>query len=148
MQKFDKNELDLILSSTIHSHRRMEELKDVYYERAMRVPGSTPRKDFQSRNRIKYYFADLEVCKSFFLFVYDVGEKRFKNLVKHYRENGRNCLFWSYFSFTKFNPVYQSTFIFLFTMKDWFHEGTGWRERADRGERLLLPMILTRLLNL
>ena len=35
-----------------------------------------------------YAFDHHEVCKKAFLFLHNIGEKQFKNMVKHLRENG------------------------------------------------------------
>lgn len=50
--------------------------------------GSSRRKiNTVNTERISYHCANLLVCRAFFLFVHDLGIKRYKNLIKHYSQS-------------------------------------------------------------
>ena len=53
-------------------------------------PINHARKKGGKRQRVTYNYAfdHREVCKKAFLFLHNIGEKQFKNMVKHLRENG------------------------------------------------------------
>ena len=40
------------------------------------------------RQDIVYYFSNLQICKKMYLFLHNVGYKRFGNLIKHYDQHG------------------------------------------------------------
>jgi hypothetical protein len=37
-----------------------------------------------------YFFRGLEICRTFFLFIHDLGKERYENLIKHFDQNGEH----------------------------------------------------------
>lgn len=44
--------------------------------------------DNLDRQCVKYFFADLQICRSMYFFLHNIGVKRYKNLISNYDENG------------------------------------------------------------
>ena len=42
----------------------------------------------RERQKFKYSFLDIAVCEDTFMFIHGIGNKAFKNLKRHYKENG------------------------------------------------------------
>lgn len=86
MSKFTSEEI----SNHIYSMRELsKDEKDMYIMGKLKSKstGLSSRHDAK-RQRYTYNFDDREVCKDAFLFLHDIGEKYFKNLVKHMKTNG------------------------------------------------------------
>ena len=67
--ELSKQELDLVILGQLGAFEK----------------GSTPQ---SSRLRSSFYMSGSRVCKRAFLFVHGVGEKQFKNLKRHFSQNG------------------------------------------------------------
>ncbi|XP_056002594.1 uncharacterized protein LOC130049247 isoform X2 [Ostrea edulis] len=79
------------ISHHIYSMRELsKEEKDMYIMGKLKSKsygGGSSRRDAK-RQRYEYNFDDREVCTDVFLFLHDIGEKHFKNLVKHMKTHG------------------------------------------------------------
>ena len=67
-------ELDMLVLANLDAHRH----KNVH----------TSKSDNTKRTPVDYYFGGNRVCKETFLFVHEIGPKRYKNLVAHFDKNG------------------------------------------------------------
>ena len=67
-----------------------KEEKEMYIMEKLKCKGinNGGDKTGTKRKRYSYYFDDREVCKKMFLFTHDLGEKAFKNLLKHIKTHG------------------------------------------------------------
>ncbi|XP_065221665.1 uncharacterized protein LOC135846482 [Planococcus citri] len=86
-QELDKKEKDLVVLSHLQQHRRITSLIGEYAKlqnRKLRLKAE----DSLTRQGISYYFCDLQICKKMYFFLHDLGRKEFRNLVKHYDEQG------------------------------------------------------------
>jgi len=86
VQKFTKNEKDIVIMSLLASHRRIAALTDAY----VGLKSFRKSKKLESFKRVdnKYFFADLPICRKMFLFLHDMGKAQFENLIKHFDKNG------------------------------------------------------------
>lgn len=73
-----KYEQDLVMLAHFELVRERSELVNLYAERR-RYRGTDEKK----RLCITYTFHAVEICRCMYLFIHDVGRKRFENLRKH-----------------------------------------------------------------
>lgn len=83
-----KKEQDLVVLSHLQLHRRVTDLLTYYGERTQRKACRVKKKETLLRKGVKYYFCDIPICKKMYLFLHDVGTHRFKNLCKHFDDEG------------------------------------------------------------
>ena len=69
-------ELDMLILAHLDAHRRCHRGD---------VQSGT---ETEKQQRIEYYCEGKRVCKSTYLFIHAIGPKRYKNLVKHFEQNG------------------------------------------------------------
>ena len=79
MAELEGDQLDLVILSQINAHHF-----------SGRLMGH--RAEIQKDNRVKEYtsfaYKNHDICLKTFLFLYGIGKKRFRNLMKHYQLNG------------------------------------------------------------
>lgn len=85
--ELDKTEQDLVILSHLLSHRSLPSLK---HEDVFKNPAPIPVKEDKAKNHqcVQYFFASSIICRDMYLFLFNMGIKRYKNLVKHFDENG------------------------------------------------------------
>lgn len=83
-----KSEQDLIILGHLVSHRRSKVLENHYGQNTKRGKSRLRGAEHINRQDMQYYFADLPVCRQFYFFVYNIGKKRYENLIKHFDEHG------------------------------------------------------------
>ena len=74
MREFDKNEKDSYLVGKL--------------DQCCIKATNRCKSNARERQKFKYSFLDIAVCEDTFMFIHDVGNKAFKNLKRHYKENG------------------------------------------------------------
>lgn len=83
--EFDKKEQDLMILMYLQAHRRLPFLQDECGKAAKRgFSRVMSNSDAEYRRDITYYFAGHVVCRDFFLFIHDIGKRRYVNLLHHY----------------------------------------------------------------
>lgn len=63
-------------------------MKEIYESQTRKKYGQRAESN-KSRTDIIYLFREFCVCKKIFCFIFDIGNKRYKNLMKHFE----NCCF-------------------------------------------------------
>lgn len=87
--ELEKKEQDLVIFSHIQLHRRIPSLKNEYQIlENKKVNYSKLKKENLERQHVKYFFADLKICRNMYFFIYNLGIKRYKNLIESYNKNG------------------------------------------------------------
>lgn len=95
--EMEKREQDLIICSHLELHRRLPELKD-HYKYQNNINYSTlDNAVHMTRRCMNYYFADIQICRSMYLFLHNTGIKRFKNLQGFYDEKSTSVIKHKYF---------------------------------------------------
>lgn len=85
----EKKQQDLVIYSHLELHRRIAYLKDEYQiTENKKLNKSILEKNSLERQRINYYFADLHICRNMYFFIHNLGQKRYKNIIEAYDENG------------------------------------------------------------
>ncbi|UXI18600.1 hypothetical protein NH340_JMT04543 [Sarcoptes scabiei] len=56
------------------------------------ISRSKTRRDGRRKSHTKFKFRGEDVCRGFFLYVYGSGEKRFKNVLKHFQHNAMESI--------------------------------------------------------
>lgn len=80
-QEMSKEDQDLVYLSHLEFHRQHLSLEDVYNNETRKKYGE--RLKSKSRMDIIYLFHGVSVCRKMFCFIYDIGVKRYKNLIEH-----------------------------------------------------------------
>lgn len=85
--EMEKSEQDLVILSQLQLFRRDQCLEGEYAKQVVKNKsrfshGSMTRQDVQ------YRFLDVPICRRMYLFLHNVGETRFKNLIKHFDKFG------------------------------------------------------------
>lgn len=81
-REFSKLEQDLIILSHLNSHRQDISLESYYNSQTRKKYGS--RICNKTRADTIYMFRGISICRTMYLFIYDVGIDRYKNLVSHF----------------------------------------------------------------
>jgi len=91
IQQLSKKEQDLIILAHLQAHRRDMSMKDVYNQKKKSKTCETTLLDDNdtcARQKTSYYFRNIEICRSMFLFIHDLGKDRYENICKHFDMNG------------------------------------------------------------
>ena len=85
-QELTKSEQSLVIIGHLAAHRQEISLSEIYnagyHQNRSRKPGPKLRTD------TNYYFRGVSICRKMYFYIHDLGEKRYKNLVKHFDSSG------------------------------------------------------------
>lgn len=84
--ELEKAEQDIIILGHLEMHRRKDYLKNEYKKLSAKSHYAT--NDLLLKHKIPYYFADVPICRTIYLFLHDLGLKRYKNIIEHYDQYG------------------------------------------------------------
>lgn len=85
--ELSKLEQDLVVLAHFEFHRQDLSLGQVYAAATRKKYGSRAHTN-KSRIDMSYSFRDVSICKKMFLFIHDMGNDRYKALIKHFDEMG------------------------------------------------------------
>ena len=86
--ELDKKEQDLVILSHFQTHRPIDDLL-VEYGKFTKKGVSRINPDAKINHlHVTHYFADLPICRDMYIFLYNLGIKRYKNLLRHFEEHG------------------------------------------------------------
>lgn len=80
-QELSKPEQDLVHLSHLEFHRQHLSLENIYNTESRKKYGQRVKN--KSRVDTMYLFRGIHICRKMFCFLYDVGLKRYKNLIQH-----------------------------------------------------------------
>lgn len=86
--ELDKKEQDLIILAHFQAHRRIEDLLVEYGKYIKRGESRINLYSGNSHLHVTHYFADISICRDLYFFLYNLGVKRYKNLLQHYDQHG------------------------------------------------------------
>ena len=76
-------EQDIVILVHLKAHKEHKDLLQIY-QNQRRYRGN---KDVKQRRFQKYFFMPLEICKRMYMYIHDIGKKRYQNLQKHFTMN-------------------------------------------------------------
>ena len=82
MAELERDQLDLVILAQINAHHYAEEVVGHRTE-AEKLQRVERAKDYTT-----FFYRSHSICLKTFLFVHNIGKKRFRNLIDHYRLNG------------------------------------------------------------
>ena len=86
--ELSKKEQDFIVLSHFQDHRRMEDLP-VEYVKFTKTGELRMNPDAKlNHSTVTHYFVDIPICREMYFFLYNLGIKRYKNLLHHYEQHG------------------------------------------------------------
>ncbi len=84
-----KCEQDLMILSQLQSGRRSKEMESSYAKQVTRKKSRfASEMQGMARQLVQHCFCNLPICQQTFFFIHPVGQKRYKNLCKHFDEHG------------------------------------------------------------
>ncbi len=86
-RKLSKQEQDMVILSMLQANRRIPGLENEYGTRSAKK-SSRHSGDTYSACSITYTFVSLPVCRTFYVFVHEIGIERYRNLIQHYQKHG------------------------------------------------------------
>lgn len=86
-QEMSKADQDLVYLSHLQFHRQDLSMEAIYDSQTRKKYGKRAESD-KSRIDTVYLFRGVYVCKKMFTFIYNIGNKRYKNLIQHFENVG------------------------------------------------------------
>jgi len=87
--EMNKEEQDIVLLALIQAGRQVLGLESAYASRTQKKKSRAKNKDNTLQvYGMTYHFLSLQVCRSFFFFIHEIGRTRYRNLLEHYKANG------------------------------------------------------------
>ena len=81
MAELESDQLDLVILSQLNAHHYSGDLV------GHRTKAEKSKRTDREKN-YSFYYQGCSICLKTFLFIYNIGKKRFRNLVKHHQLNG------------------------------------------------------------
>lgn len=83
-----KSEQSLVIIGQLAAHRQDISLSEIYNSCFEQNRSRKRKRKPKSRVDTNYYFRGVTICRKMYFYIHDLGEKRYKNLVKHFDSAG------------------------------------------------------------